>query len=300
MSVAEFVLDRVGNTHIPYYLTRYVPPLTPMSTNRSLILAIMVYLATVLGLREYMRERPALKLNSLFRLHNIVLSVGSGILLVLTLEQIVPMVWQHGIFYAICGTGAWTARLEFYYIINYYFKFVELLDTVFLALKKKPLTFLHVFHHAATPVIAYVGLGGKTSMSWVPIVLNLAIHVVMYYYYYAAAGGHQIWWKKYLTSMQIAQFVIGLTVMSYGAYSAISYRWLPFLPHQGNCSSSTTSGVVTMGLVSSYLFLFIEYYRKTYKAEFEKRGGAERKLHARGKPVYVDGDAAVNWARHLN
>jgi hypothetical protein len=30
-------------------------------------------------------------------------------------------------------------RLEFYYMINYYFKYIELLDTVFLALKKKPL-----------------------------------------------------------------------------------------------------------------------------------------------------------------
>ena len=29
--------------------------------------------------------------------------------------------------------------MEFYYIINYYFKYLELFDTVFLALKKKPL-----------------------------------------------------------------------------------------------------------------------------------------------------------------
>lgn len=94
----------------------------------------------------------------------------------------------HDIF---CFFGSWhTQRLEFYYIVNYYFKYLELLDTVFLVLKKKPLgsycfslfasistnrltarahshwstAFLHVYHHAVTAFLCFTQLNGRTSI----------------------------------------------------------------------------------------------------------------------------------------
>jgi len=275
MSLADLILQNVPLPSIPNYLSSWHNGVTPLSTWSQVIPALALYLAIVFGIQEVMRGRQALKLNALFQIHNVYLTSGSLLLLLLMVEEIGPIIWKNGLFYGMCNANSWTPRLEFYYMINYYIKYLELLDTVFLALKKKPLAFLHVFHHSATALLCFTQLNGKTSVSWVPIVLNLSVHVVMYYYYYATAAGRKIWWKKYLTTMQITQFIIDLFAVYYAStylliprfprYSYFAATYMPMLPHQGSCSGGEGAAAFGCGLLTSYLFLFISFYKNTYK-----------------------------------
>lgn len=96
----------------------FISGVTPLSTFPATAIVLSSYYLIVFGGRELMRDRPALQLNWLFKIHNLYLTVISGVLLVLFAEQLIPTVWRHGVFYAICAEkGGWTDKLVVLYYV---------------------------------------------------------------------------------------------------------------------------------------------------------------------------------------
>ncbi|KAL7423618.1 Fatty acyl-CoA elongase/Polyunsaturated fatty acid specific elongation enzyme [Cryptotrichosporon argae] len=270
-----------GLPNPPSYLVNWEKGVSPLSTQKAVVAAIGTYLLVIFGGRELMRPFKPFKLTFLFQVHNVILTVGSAILLALILEDVVPLVLRHGFYWAICSPAAFQPRLVTFYMINYYIKYVELLDTVFLVLKKKPLAFLHYFHHAATAVLCFSQIEGTTAVQWVVISLNLLVHVIMYYYYYATAGGARIWWKKYLTTMQITQFIIDLFIVYFATWNHFAFKWNKLysigVPHVADCTGSEPAALFGCGLLTSYLVLFIAFYKATYKKSAKRAAGKAAK-----------------------
>lgn len=100
-------------------------------------------------------------------------------------------------------------------------KILDLLDTVFFVLRKKQshVTFLHVHHHSL--MVGVLWIVGKYFPGFEGGIVgfcNTIVHTVMYFYYFLAALGpnyHKyLWWKNYLTLMQITQFCIIITYLT--------------------------------------------------------------------------------------
>jgi hypothetical protein len=80
--------------------------------------------------------------------------------------------------------------------------------------------------------------------------LNSFVHVWMYSYYFVATFGYSVWWKKYITMLQITQlglFVLqGISLLFTGA---TEFKFIGLI-----------NGVYAFTLFA----LFISFYRQSY------------------------------------
>jgi fatty acid elongase 3 len=97
---------------------RFVPGKTPMATFKETATMLICYYIIIFGGREFMRGREPFKLNFFFKVHNFYLTLISGLLLLLFVEQLLPELVRNGVFHAVCAyEGGWTDKLVVLYYV---------------------------------------------------------------------------------------------------------------------------------------------------------------------------------------
>jgi len=244
----------------------------PFGNLSTVLSVIAVYLVVIFGVQELMRDRKKFDLPLLVPIHNFFLCSLSFAMLIGMMYDVYNTFAAHGyeVETLICDSKKRlaTGGQTWWFYIFFLSKFYELLDTVIIVLKKRPVIFLHVYHHCITVLLVYVMLANEVGVQWISSCANVMVHVPMYFYYALSSMGFSVWWKKYITQMQILQFVVDLLANSVGLYYHLTYR---------TCSGALWSWLFGQAVLVSFLILFIAFFKRSYA---ERQAELKKDIHA--------------------
>lgn len=246
---------------------------TPFTSKEFLFGTIAVYLVTLFSLKYYMSDKPALSLKNASLVHNAFLTLISLAMFLGAASSMLSVAWKRGLWDGVvCEKNNMKGAMYYWAYMFYLSKFYELLDSYLLVLKKKPLIFLHVYHHAIVITVCWVGFEGPWAMALFQSLLwNTLVHVFMYSHYMLAQLGFNTWWKRYLTQGQICQFVFGIFITTVFCFAYV--KDLSFVEKEGTYSLTFTRGclgdplaiIYMQSVNNSFLLLFIKWYYDNYK-----------------------------------
>lgn len=220
------------------------------------IVACYVYLVKFAG-PKFMKNREPFQFKRLLLVYNVTMVFFSFYLF----YEVARLTWGNDynfrcqpVDYSYRRRPLRIARACYWYYIS---KFIELADTIFFVLRKKQnqVSTLHVVHHGVMPISVWFGVrftpGGHSTFFGL---LNTFVHVFMYAYYTIAALGPQyqkfLWWKRYLTSLQIIQFVV-VMIHSFQLF---------FI----ECNYPMAFVYVIGGHSVMFFLLFADFYKQSY------------------------------------
>jgi hypothetical protein len=165
-------------------------------------------------------------------------------------------------------TKSWGVGATGFWVMLFIFsKIPELIDTVFIVLRKKPLIFLHWYHHVTVLLFCWSAYSTMAGSGLYFVAMNYSVHALMYGYYCLQALG--VCPKSFpailITMSQILQMFVGTGV----CISCWYYKY------SGKVCANETSNLIAGALMyGSYLYLFMDFAVRRYA--FPQKKGAKK------------------------
>mmetsp|Transcript_1838 Transcript_1838/g.6564 ORF Transcript_1838/g.6564 Transcript_1838/m.6564 type:complete len:269 (+) Transcript_1838:84-890(+) len=232
-----------------------------------LIVVGILYIPAWRGLQAAMRgaDLTAWNLRYLKALHNLIMCVYSTIGGVYVLIMFFDT--YSGSFTESACVDSWSRHRYANHILIFCFsKLFELPETFYMVLERKPVAFLHWYHHIVTYTFCCITLLFDNPGSIWFALMNLWVHAVMYFYYtLVTITGGRYSWAIIITIMQIAQMFVGFAVTVIYTFQC---------PRVGEWSQVVAwYGMVMYG---SYIYLFMDFFVKRYIFKRPKRPSTKK------------------------
>eukprot|EP00211_Chloroparvula_japonica_P007191 CAMPEP_0119130884 /NCGR_PEP_ID=MMETSP1310-20130426/9018_1 /TAXON_ID=464262 /ORGANISM="Genus nov. species nov., Strain RCC2339" /LENGTH=319 /DNA_ID=CAMNT_0007121423 /DNA_START=180 /DNA_END=1139 /DNA_ORIENTATION=+ len=226
-----------------------------------LLASMLLYLPVVFGIKYIMKDKKPFDLQYPLILWNFIMALFSTFCFLYVLPMAFNNFKELGWSMSVCGRWCLSygeeAFLVFLFNLSKAFEFV---DTIFIVLRKKPLIFLHYYHHVVTMSFCWYMNQSAANFGCYGFhfaTLNLLVHSIMYSYYGIMAMKicrFPTWVATAITAMQIVQMIIGVAVVTTTAF----------------CPRVDQTAVIFGGcLYASFFALFAQFFYNRYIAKKE-------------------------------
>jgi elongation of very long chain fatty acids protein 6 len=166
----------------------------------------------------------------------------------------------------------------FWVMLFIFAKLPELMDTVFIVLRKKPLIFLHWYHHVTVLLFCWNSYATMSGSGLYFVAMHYFVHTLMYGYYCLLALNlcPQNFPSYFITFAQIAQMFIGTFVCLSGWYFKYVSKYFSRGPETAchNALSNLFAGALMFGC---YIYLFVDFSLKRGQRPSTSAVGAHRR-----------------------
>lgn len=216
-----------------------------------IVFSIIYLLGINIGV-NYMKNREPFKIAPYIFVYNLYQCILNAWTVYMMVLEVYSNPWFTSMWGNTPQIGSSGFRISYLVWVHYNNKYIELLDTLWMILRKKnnQISFLHCYHHVLLIWAWYLCIkiesGGDCYFG---ATVNSFIHVIMYGYYTMALLNIPCPWKKWITNCQMLQFAACLTHSIYVIYKGNMPIALPL-----------AQGFVMINM----LILFGNFYAKSY------------------------------------
>uniref|UniRef100_A0A7E4W977 Elongation of very long chain fatty acids protein n=1 Tax=Panagrellus redivivus TaxID=6233 RepID=A0A7E4W977_PANRE len=218
----------------------------------------IVYYVLIRAIQKVMQNRQPFQLQTPLFLWNGALAIFSIVGLVRFSEDFLVNLYHNGLTYSLCHSCNPESVAAFWSLAFAISKIVELGDTLFIVLRKKPLIFLHYYHHAAVLVYTVHSGAEHTAPGQAFITMNYLAHSFMYTYYAMAALGKKFprWVSMFVTTVQTTQMFLGVAVTCYVYYLKQYTKY--------KCQQSMGNLYLAFTIYITFAILFVRFFIDAY------------------------------------
>ncbi|KAI6183594.1 Elongation of very long chain fatty acids protein [Aphelenchoides bicaudatus] len=231
-----------------------------------LLKSIAFYVVSIFTIKFVMRDRKPFNLERPLILWNAFLATFSLLGFLYTFPFFLKTIREHGLARTYTHVndvfknplaGYWS----FLWVCS---KIPEFVDTYFIVLRKKPLMFMHWFHHCITGYYAFINFYSDNAHLCYGVWANYGIHAMMYTYYCARALHFKVppQVAQFITSAQMAQFLVVIYAM-FGAQIRMN---------SGEKVAATSYGLfVGQFTMWAFMILWMRFYWNSYYGQGGKK-----------------------------